>query len=72
MPIFTGIFRGGPYDGRRLAHTSKTYTAEYLPPLKPGFTNVPLADCYRYGYYAHVLGQWIWHDDSDQAHQARG
>jgi len=69
MRIYEGRGRGGPLDGKDLAHDKRMYRInvpvfpkplatwhppdEKLPPSLPEF-NVELHA------YVHVLGQWIW------------
>lgn len=55
MKTYEGICRGGPHDGKMLAHYASIYCITFFentPKDKPMMTSE--------GCYHHVLGQWIW------------
>jgi hypothetical protein len=66
---FSGICRGGPFDGQRLEHDRVEYQAAALPPLRLKFPP-PALELNPHvslipGTYRFVLGQWIWRKDAN-------
>jgi len=55
MKQYEGICRGGPIDGKQLAHTSKIFTV-----VVPVQTKDPHTFDTQHYEYKFILGQWVW------------
>jgi hypothetical protein len=70
MRHFTGTCRGGPFDGKDLAHTRREYRVAKLKPVKFLNPNEPPEPPEKltpeWGTYRHVASNWVWRDgDAD-------
>lgn len=61
MDKFEGVCFGGPHDGQRMVHWSKT--KKFLRPMVNGLSlnieNEPV-EAIDIGEYRHEDGQWLW------------
>jgi len=65
MKTYEGRCRGGPLDGKDLAHTSSVYRV-VIPVWngKPFWSEAPFDA--EHGEYRHVANQWIWQTRSPE------
>ena len=66
MRVYEGTGRGGPLDGKEIAHDRSMYRVNVPVLPKPPMVSsdgVPLSRPefnVKTHFYVHVLGQWIW------------